>query len=339
MLQSSSIAHASTKDGQTLPVIDVTHPGFAIRDDEDARATLLERYVEAESKQARTPKILMRLMMKMAARKSLLLRAVTYPEDSFLGGLSTYVMKLGEQNLVPPFDTEVDKRMAASPHLFSMRLRLQQCATLLADGLRPRLAEDTRVPLLMINIGGGPAMDSLNALILLRAGRSDLLSRSIQIRVLDLDDDGPAFGANALAALTTSGGPLEGLDVSFEQMRYDWNDPSLLHDIVSESERRGQVLAASSEGALFEYGSDEAIFANLTALRPRACVVVGSVTRADALRLRSIRTTGFALVPRGLECFTHLAEEAGFRVARVEETPLSDQLLLIPALQPGGIPG
>ncbi len=84
--------------------------------------------------------------------------------------------------------------------------------------------------------------------------------------MLDSQTDGPAFGANALAALKQADGPLHGLAVEFDHRPYDWNDPAVLVEIVAKSRAGGAIVAASSEGGLFEYGSDEAIVANLRGL-------------------------------------------------------------------------
>ena len=84
--------------------------------------------------------------------------------------------------------------------------------------------------------------------------------------MLDLQTDGPAFGANALAALKQADGPLHGLAVEFDHRPYDWNEPAVLVQTVAKSRAVGAIVAASSEGGLFEYGSDEAIVANLRGL-------------------------------------------------------------------------
>jgi len=112
----------------------------------------------------------------------------------------------------------------------------------------------------------------------------------------------------------------------------------VLESLVRELTAASAVVAASSEGALFEYGSDEAIIANLTALRAGgtgARLVAGSVTRADESRRRMIALTRFNLVPRGLDGFAPLAERAGFTIARVVEAYLSDQVMLRPTWRGG----
>ena len=119
------------------------------------------------------PRFVMNFMMRAAARRSRLLADVLDPDTSFLAGLTTYIMKLTAETLPPPFDSDIDRRLVNSPQLTAMRLRLQQVVKLLADGLEPLLAANAAAPLLLINIGGGPAVDSLDALILLRRRRAD----------------------------------------------------------------------------------------------------------------------------------------------------------------------
>jgi hypothetical protein len=273
-------------------------------------------------------------MLRMAARKSRLIRALVDPKAGFLDGLSTYVMKLGADNLVPPYDTPVDRRLAASPHIVLLRLRMQQVAQLVAAGIADDLASaEAAAPLALINIGGGPALDSINALILLRRDRPDLMERPIAIEVLDASQDGAFFGANALAALQADRGPLAGLDIAMRHHDYDWDRPAALASLIEKLVAAGAIIAASSEGALFEYGSDQAIVANLRALRANgagARLVAGSVTSADDTRRRMIAATRFKLFPRGVAGFAPLAAQAGFRIAKAESVLLSEQVLLRP---------
>ncbi|HEY4408019.1 MAG TPA: hypothetical protein VGN55_25485 [Xanthobacteraceae bacterium] len=332
--EGDGIAYAKTREGFDLPVIDVTHPWFAVPDDPAAIRGMHDAFVEDERKRQLIPKFIMRWMLRAAARKSRLVRALFEPDAGFLDGLSTYVMKLGADNLVPPYDTPMDRRLAASPHVALLRLRTQQVAYLVAEGIADDLAGATAAtPLSLINIGGGPALDSINALILLRRARPELLSRPIAIEVLDSSRDGAFFGANALAALQADRGPLAGLAIGMRHHEYDWDRPAALEGLLEKLVSSGAIIAASSEGALFEYGSDQAIVANLQALRANgagARLVAGSVTCADATRRRLIARTRFKVVPRGLAGFAPLAEEAGFRIAKTESARLSDQVLLRP---------
>jgi hypothetical protein len=307
---------ARTREGHDLPVIDVTDPRF-----------------DGERRRHRIPKFIMRMMLRAAARKSRLVRELFNSDASYVDGITTYVMKLSADQLVPPYDSPMDRRAAASPHVTLLRLRMQQIARLLADGLVEHLAGAAGAPLHLINVGGGPALDSVNALALLCRDHADLMRRPVVVHVLDSSQDGPLFGANAFEALRADGRPLHRLDAAWEHHDYDWNAPAALADLVRDLARAGCVIAASSEGALFEYGGDDAIVANLEALRADgagARLVAGSVTRNDEARRRMMEETRFRLIPRGLEGFAPLATRAGFTIAKAEPAWLSDQVLLRP---------
>ncbi|HWF97024.1 MAG TPA: hypothetical protein VG291_18895, partial [Xanthobacteraceae bacterium] len=251
--RSHGLIHAKTREGFDLPVIDLTHPRFAVPVDPAAAQGLYDAFVKEERRRRRIPKFIMRMMLRSAARKSRLIRTLFDSNAGFLDGLSTYVMKLGADNMVPPYDTPIDRRLAASPHIALLRLRMQQIAHLVADGVADSLATAKgAAPLSLINIGGGPALDSINALILLRSVRPDLLSRPIAIEVLDASPDGAFFGANALAALQADQGPLAGLDIGMRHHDYDWDRPATLERLVEKHISAGAIIAASSEGALFE---------------------------------------------------------------------------------------
>ncbi len=327
------VIHAKAPAGYDLPVIDVTHPAFALPESPQALEALRTRFRATEDRRYWLSRPLMRLLMMLAARRSLMLRAMLRSDTPYLSGMSTYVMKLGAENLVPPFDRPIDRKIAASAAVTSIRLRLQQTARLIADGLRDDLAREPDAPLHLINIGGGPAIDSQNALILLKRAAPDLPCRPVTIHVLDLDAAGAAFGASALAALTSANGPLAGVRVDLRHQSYDWNNAEPLRALVGRLHADGAVIAASSEGALFEYGSDEAVVGNLAALRGKgggARLVAGSVTRADETARRMLERSPFKLVPRGIERFSELAECGGFSVARAESALMSDQVLLRP---------
>jgi hypothetical protein len=328
------VATAKTREGHDLPVIDVTDPRFAVPDDPAATRALYDAFIESERRRNFIPRFIMRAMLGRAAKQSRIVRALFASDAGYLDGITTYLMKLGADNLVPPYDSPMDRRLAASPHVTLLRLRMQQIARLLADGLVEHLAAAPGAPLHLINIGGGPALDSVNALILLRRERADLMQRPLLIHVLDSGTDGPFFGANAFAAMKADGRPLHGLDATWQRLDYDWNTPAPLARLVRDLTGAGSLVAASSEGALFEYGSDDAIVTNLVALRQDgagARLVAGSVTRDDETRRRMMEETRFKLIPRGLAGFTPLATRAGFAIAKAEPAWLSDQVLLRPA--------
>jgi hypothetical protein len=78
----------------------------------------------------------------------------------------------------------------------------------------------------------------------------------------------------------------------------------------------GAIIATSSEGGLFEYGTNDAVVANLTLLaRGGVPIVVGSVTSSSKVRKRMIAQTRFRFFARGLEGFAPLAERSGYAIA------------------------
>lgn len=328
------VHYALTAQNLEIPVIDVSNPAFTVADDPQSVQALRQTSMHMMRRNAFMPRFLLRFLIRSAARRSYLAHAMLGAgKGTFLPGMNTYLMKLGPDNLVPPFDTPTDRRFAAYPGIQGIRIRLQQTAKLLAEGLEPALARRPGAPLHLLNIGGGSAIDSLNALVLLRRDALPLLQRHIVIHILDPDTNGPLFASRALAALAAGGAPLSGVDARVVHTAYDWDDPAPLQQLVNTLLAGGAVIAASSEGALFEYASDASVVANLKALHNGgngASLVAGSVTRADELTRAGLQFTPFKLMPRGTRVFADLIKDTGFRVARVCESLSSDQVLLLP---------
>jgi hypothetical protein len=323
---SGDVVFAKTRDGISLPVIDVTRPPYAVPDDPASIAMLREAFTAWLRKQQRAPRFVTKLLMRLATRRSRIARILFTSDQAYLDSITTYLLKLRPEHLPPGFN-KLDRRIIDTPHAPLLLLRMQQIAKLMAAAVQEPLARNPAAPLHLINIAGGPALDSINALIFLARQHAELLKRPIAIDVLDAQDEGPRFGANALAALRAGVGPLHGLDVTFTHRSYDWNDTAALRALLAEI--RGAVTVASSEGGLFEYGDDDAIVANLAALREGGVeFVAGSVTSASALRKEMIAQTRFKLHPRGLEGFTPLAARGGYVVTRSEPGLFSDQVLL-----------
>ncbi len=319
------LSYAAAEDGLELPVIDVTHPAFAIHlTDEEIDRRTAEHVRQTESFD-RLPLVVQRLIARVLFRNSRLAKPLFFTSGGFLPGMDTYRLKLGPDNL-GSWATPADRRFASALPPLAMRLRLQDMAELMAAALAPQLAARPGEPLCLLNIAGGPAMDSLNALILLRQDpRSSLDGRTIRLVVLDQADEGPAFGARACAALTAPGGALAGLHVAWSHVPYDWHDTSAFERAAAEAGAREAVSAVSSEGGLFEYGDDAAVVANLTAAARGAApdaVVVGSVTRANGPPLRG-RLIRLATKPRTLAAFSDLAGRAGWTIDEARTRPAS----------------
>jgi hypothetical protein len=326
-----AVVFATTAEGLRLPVIDVTHPAFAVPDDPTSLATRRDAFLAWDRGNRRMPRIVMRVLMRLAARRSPLLRKMLVSDNGYLDSISTYMLKLGADHLPPGFDGPVDRKVAAAPHVGLIRLRMQQIARLLAEALLAPLANAPDAPLHLVNIAGGPALDSINVLIMLVRTQATLIHRPIAIHVFDAQQDGPTFGARALLALTAPGAPLHRLEVQFQHHTYDWNDTAPLVRLLAGLAARDAIIAASSEGGLFEYGTDDAIVANLTALAQAGVpVVAGSVTSSSEERKRMIAQTRLRLFARGLEGFAPLAGRSGYAIAESRTAVVSEQVLLRP---------
>ena len=310
-----------------LPIVDISHPAFEVRTTEADLAAMADQYVRdaAGRTQQMTPELV------EALKHSRLGRGLMAASNGFLGGIETYMMKAGPDNLAADVHP-LDRAIAASFPALTTRLRLQDTAQLLAEGLAGVQPTSGR-PIVCLNIGGGAGADSWNALMLLRAAHPDLVAdRAAIIAVLDVDPAGAAFGARAVEALQAPGGPLSAMTVRFHYASYDWSDASQLPRLLAALPADG-VCAVSSEGALFEYGTDQQIVENLQALRsasPAAATVVGTVTRDSAATRASRASTKVTTIPRSIEAFRDLASAAGWRLEFVLERPFAYSVRLGP---------
>jgi len=317
------VRYAMTQQGVELPVIDVTHPSFAV-DDSEAVIRDLREHASAETLQwSRNPRWLQRLLMFLVVRKSVLMRGMRSSEGTFLSGMNTYLLKLPPAHLASSFATPTDRRIASKAPLMDVRLRLQIMADLLAEKLCCDLEKAAAgAPVFLLNIAGGPAMDSLNALILARqASVASLSSHPIQIDVLDSHDEAPRFGRNALDSLKALTGPLAGLNASFAHQHYDWNKPESLREIFNRLPAEA-ISLGSSEGGLFHYATDDVIRSNLEALR--GCTgnkfsFSGSLTPDTPINRASLAFSGAAVRFFHPDVFESLVRETGWRIDRQVE--------------------
>jgi hypothetical protein len=327
------MCYAVTGDGIEVPVIDVTHPGFRVDIDAQELAAATEKAVAEVKRQSQMPHAEQQPQLQELWNGSFLAPRIAAARGTVLDGMSTYFLKLGPDNLGRGYRKDIDRAIAGSLPCLSNRLRLQDMARLMSDSVAPLLAARPGRALHFVNIAGGPGMDSLNAILLVRREHPDLLrNRAIVIHLLDPDSAGPAFGARAATALQAGDGPLHGLGVDVRHEPYDWSSPGLLRELIRSPRAEDAVIAGSSEGGLFEYGSDEHVIANLRAFHEAtdpAAVMVGTVTRADGFSRILYETGGGAAVRlRGMDAFEGLARAAGWRVARVVDNPLSHAVVL-----------
>jgi hypothetical protein len=325
----TDVVYAMTDEGEKLAVIDVTNAAFAVSATDEELAAMAEQYVLEAGRQQEIPPAL-----REALRSSKLGRGLMAASGTFVDGMTTYHLKLGPGNLGDGF-SPIDQRIAASFPAFTVRLRLQDMARLMADGLAGAAMAEPRRRICLVNIGGGPGSDSWNSLILLRDKYAHLLAgREIVIAILDLDQRGPAFGARALDALCAPEAPMSGLKIELLHFGYEWSNAGQLRDVLHELRAGNSVCGISSEGALFEYGSDEEIVSNLQALHVGTAgdsIVVGSVTRGGKPVRASLIGNRVPTRPRTMEAFQNLATQGGWTVQEVFERPFSYNVRLVKA--------
>jgi hypothetical protein len=320
--------------GIEVPVIDLSHPAFAL-DPSDEELKLALRATEAYVQRLmRTPRLVRNFAMRVSLRGSRLASTVAGARSGYLGGLGTYLAKLGPDNL-GSWAGKVDREVAASFPCYSARLRMRDAALLMAEEIERLVLPERGAALRLVAIAGGPAMDMVNALIFVRHRSPEALAgRAIRIDVLDVDAEGQAFGASALDALRESGGPLAGLDVSMRCVAYDWNDADKLAEALGSTalaEARGEKYTFSSEGGLFDYASDDAISANLRAIGAIAgagAAMVGTASEAEGPAGLINGSSGAALRLRSAAELERLVLGAGWMMERCVERPLSRSFLL-----------
>ncbi len=303
------IYYAFTSDGIELPIIDITQRSFALN-----ITSLDELYKTYILQQQQTPneKEIQKQLQCSIIGRSFLKRA-----GSYLDAISTYLLKLGSNNLgsyAQPFDHQIVETLPC----ISLRLRLRHMAYLTANKLAPLLKAQPKSSLHLLNIAGGVAIDSLNALILLP--KKYLENRRVTIHVLDLESEGPQFGQRALDALLSKKAPLECLDIELKHIPYNWSQVDMLNDFIKQFSSGESIIALTSEGGLFEYGSDAEIFSNLKTLRPFISFIVGSISRAD---MQNSTNKIFAIHPRKLEEFKAFVSQSGWFIDQVFEEPFS----------------
>jgi hypothetical protein len=318
-----SVYYATTVEGARLPIVDVTHPAFAVAVTDDELAVLSDAYaVGSPQRSAVAPQVI------EALQRSLLGRGLFAASGTYVSGIATYLLKLGPDNL-PDGAEEIDRRLAASFPALTTRLRLQDMTQLLADGLVPMLRDAQDRPLALVNLAAGAAADSWNALIVLR--RAGLLEqRAVSVVAFDREETGSMFAARALQALSEQGAPLAGMNLAFRHELYDWSDANRLASLLKDTPA-ATSCAVSSEGGLFEYASDDDVVANLRALHectPTETTVVGSATREGYLARASRAATGIPTRPRTLDAFSAVARDGGWKVDRVIARPFSYHLSL-----------
>ncbi len=313
------VCYARTDQGRELPVLDITHPAFAVE-------AVRERRPDVEEAIVREARLFAGL--RDGDRPPRVTRVAS--------GLRTYRAKLGDEGL--GWARWLTPLRSADAFLGeAIRSRAQAVARLLAAAMVAPLARRAGTPLHLVNIAGGAASDSLNALILLARDRPfQVMGRDVRIHVLDVDPAGPHFAARALAALRAPGAPLQRVDAGLEHVPYDWSAPAALGPLLQRWRADDAIVVGSSEGGLLEYCPDATVLEHLRLLRegaPPDFALAATAWRGDEVgRAASVlRGRDQPVRPHTRESLGALAARAGWTVQwGQEENPLHLVFLLRP---------
>jgi hypothetical protein len=260
----NGIAYAFTDDGIELPVLDITHPRFISSIDESVfKALSLKAALKAEKIRNNPFSITKIIFGKLLKTK-----------NTYISGMRTLTIKIGPNLLLKGRKGEflyklgkfASKKffmpMAMVLNAIAMRMRLRDICKYQSEILIPQLKKNSGKKLCFINIAGGAASDTINTLILIEKKEPLLLKeRKIEINILDIDTYGANFAKRCIEALKEPNAYFYGLDISFRHIQNNWNNTQKLLDLLSE--RKDWIQICTSEGGLFEYGSDKEIIKNL----------------------------------------------------------------------------
>ncbi len=110
----------------------MTHPAFALDPSEEEIARRVEAYLANEERWWRMPRFLRWLVTRLYLRRSLLARGGTGIDGSLMSGMTTYLVKLGPDNLEEDYATALGRKGTDALPPFGVRLRLQDMARLIA---------------------------------------------------------------------------------------------------------------------------------------------------------------------------------------------------------------
>src|SRR5215471_8577044 len=114
--------YALTRDGLELPIVDVTHPAFALAMTPAEQDRLVRAFLAERPPFSKLPGFLRRLILRRLLAGSTLARGIRNAAGTFLGGMETYLLKLGPDNLGSSYAKPIDRHIAASLPALATRL-------------------------------------------------------------------------------------------------------------------------------------------------------------------------------------------------------------------------
>jgi len=104
------VCYAVTRDDVELPVVDVTHPAFAISIRDAEQKAQVEKFLRQGIPFAIVPKRLRELVLRFLLRESVLAQGIQQASSTFMSGMHTYLLKLGPEMLGSAYTKPIDRR-------------------------------------------------------------------------------------------------------------------------------------------------------------------------------------------------------------------------------------
>lgn len=245
------IPYAVYENGIKLPILDITHPLFKASIDEQAYHLSCLKSVRSIKSLKKLPGFIRNIFVSMSNI-----------DNSYLSGMRTLLYKLGPELSRGIKLSFRDKWAVRQTSFMGLRIRLRDLSRMQSKILLSQLKQFPERGLCFFSIAGGSAADSINTLILIQESDPGLLEgRKIEINILDIDISGPNYAKRCIDVLKQPGERFYGIDITLNPIYYDWSQSEALLKISTE--HSGWIQLCSSEGGLFEYGSDEEIISNL----------------------------------------------------------------------------
>src|SRR5512146_1444398 len=122
------VHYAATDEGVELPVIDVTHPAFALEPSEADLARLTDESLRSARSWRRMPGVAQWLASRLILGQGALTRGIASAKGTYLSAMSTYPLKLGAEILSAGCSRSGVRMVAGTLLSISARLWLKDMA-------------------------------------------------------------------------------------------------------------------------------------------------------------------------------------------------------------------
>ncbi|MCX6227003.1 MAG: hypothetical protein NTV01_20020, partial [Bacteroidia bacterium] len=163
------LSYAFTANGIELPVLDITHALFTDSINQEKLNMMLKDIVKHGKKRADGFNRMPGFIKNFLAKRSYIMAGFLLKDtdDKFLSGISTLMLKLGPGLIGKGKRKFLDRLASQSFGAVTLRMRVRDISMLQAEVLIPQLVQSPGKNLCFVNVAGGTACDSINAIIII----------------------------------------------------------------------------------------------------------------------------------------------------------------------------